>query len=178
MAFKQCEDEDDALKMGLVYFAEGVLIGAKSTVSVNLEYLDLVKDMDRVPYRSNNYKTTFVLLLLGEEDEEGMVIRKEMRRMRKIKRNNRGKIRGGIDSDGATKGLVMPFRVNNADVVMPKTLTPDTNDVGQLKAQIRELKVTVGCLAHKKDIFQRNVLKKVEELMEEVNVKKKKKKKM
>ncbi|CAN6711499.1 unnamed protein product [Malus baccata var. baccata] len=41
------KDEDDALKMGLVYFVEGVLIGAKSNVSVNLEYLDLVKDMDR-----------------------------------------------------------------------------------------------------------------------------------
>ncbi|RXH83483.1 hypothetical protein DVH24_005736 [Malus domestica] len=27
--FKQCEDEDDALKMGLVYFVEGVLIGVK-----------------------------------------------------------------------------------------------------------------------------------------------------
>ncbi|KAB2597314.1 hypothetical protein D8674_000234 [Pyrus ussuriensis x Pyrus communis] len=47
MVFKQCEDEDDVLKMGLVYFAEGALIGAKSNVSVNLEYLDLVKDMDR-----------------------------------------------------------------------------------------------------------------------------------
>ncbi|CAN6721281.1 unnamed protein product [Malus baccata var. baccata] len=33
--FKQCEDEDAALKMGLV------------TVSMNLEYLDLVHDMDR-----------------------------------------------------------------------------------------------------------------------------------
>ncbi|RXH78750.1 hypothetical protein DVH24_002268 [Malus domestica] len=32
MAFKQCEDEDDVLKMGLVYFAEGVLIEVKINV--------------------------------------------------------------------------------------------------------------------------------------------------
>ncbi|CAN6723623.1 unnamed protein product [Malus baccata var. baccata] len=44
--FKQCEDEDDALKIRLVYFTKGVLIGAKSNVSMNLEYLDLVEDMD------------------------------------------------------------------------------------------------------------------------------------
>ncbi|KAB2620542.1 hypothetical protein D8674_037627 [Pyrus ussuriensis x Pyrus communis] len=29
MVFKQCEDKDDALKLGLVYFVKGVLIGAK-----------------------------------------------------------------------------------------------------------------------------------------------------
>ncbi|RXH91926.1 hypothetical protein DVH24_020949 [Malus domestica] len=45
--FKQCEDEDAALKMRLVYFADSVLIRAKNTVSMNLEYLDLVQEMDR-----------------------------------------------------------------------------------------------------------------------------------
>ncbi|RXH95454.1 hypothetical protein DVH24_007954 [Malus domestica] len=39
-AFKECEDEDDVLNMGLVYFP-------KSNVGVNLEYLDLVEDKDR-----------------------------------------------------------------------------------------------------------------------------------
>ncbi|RXH88615.1 hypothetical protein DVH24_000214 [Malus domestica] len=36
-AFKECEDEDDALKMGLVYFAKGVLIGAKSNNFIPLD---------------------------------------------------------------------------------------------------------------------------------------------
>ncbi|CAN6694924.1 unnamed protein product [Malus baccata var. baccata] len=63
--FKQYEDEDDPLKIRLVYFTGGVLIGAKSNVCVNLEYLDLIEDMDR---------TTPVLLLLRERDEEGAQI--------------------------------------------------------------------------------------------------------
>ncbi|CAN6712858.1 unnamed protein product [Malus baccata var. baccata] len=46
-AFKECEDEDDVLNMGLVYFPEAVLIEVKSNVGVNLEYLDLVEDKDR-----------------------------------------------------------------------------------------------------------------------------------
>ncbi|CAN6707228.1 unnamed protein product [Malus baccata var. baccata] len=32
MAFKQCEDEDDALKIRLVYFADGMLISLRSNV--------------------------------------------------------------------------------------------------------------------------------------------------
>ncbi|KAB2622467.1 glutamic acid-rich protein-like [Pyrus ussuriensis x Pyrus communis] len=51
---------------------------------------------------------------------------------------------------------------------MPDTYTPDTNDVGELKVQIRELKVALARLVHDKDISERNVLKKVEELIEEV----------
>ncbi|KAB2597298.1 hypothetical protein D8674_000218 [Pyrus ussuriensis x Pyrus communis] len=57
---------------------------------------------------------------------------------------------------------------DDADIVMLETLTPDTNDVRELKVQMKELKVVVGCLTQKKDIFQRNVFKKVEELTEEV----------
>ncbi|RXH97545.1 hypothetical protein DVH24_007891 [Malus domestica] len=38
---------DDAFKLGLVYFAEVVLIVAKNNVVVNLDYLDLVEDMDK-----------------------------------------------------------------------------------------------------------------------------------
>lgn len=70
MAFKECKNEDDEFKMGLVYFVEGVLIGAKSSVGGNLEYLDLIEDMDRF----NNYswglisseqlQDTFVSLVL------------------------------------------------------------------------------------------------------------------
>ncbi|CAN6544407.1 unnamed protein product [Malus baccata var. baccata] len=38
---------DDAFKLGLVYFAKVVLIVAKNNVVLNLDYLDLVEDMDR-----------------------------------------------------------------------------------------------------------------------------------
>ncbi|KAB2608681.1 hypothetical protein D8674_011849 [Pyrus ussuriensis x Pyrus communis] len=50
-AFKECGNEDDALQMGLVYFAETVLIRAKSNVAVNLGYSHLVEVIDRF----NNY---------------------------------------------------------------------------------------------------------------------------
>ncbi|RXI01240.1 hypothetical protein DVH24_001474 [Malus domestica] len=101
--FKQCEDEDDALKIRLVYFTKGVLIRAKSNVSMNLKYLDLVEDMDRFNTYSWGYRTTFVFLLLGEGEKERMVMRKDVRRM---KRNKRGEVRGCRDPDGAAKGLV------------------------------------------------------------------------
>ncbi|TQD95482.1 hypothetical protein C1H46_018894, partial [Malus baccata] len=73
--FKECKDKDDALKMGLVYFADGVLIGAKSNMGVNLEYLDLVKDMDRLNTYSwcaisfKQLQDNLFLLLLGKGDE-------------------------------------------------------------------------------------------------------------
>ncbi|CAN6728168.1 unnamed protein product [Malus baccata var. baccata] len=46
-AFKHCKNRDDAFKLGLVYFDEVILIGAKNNVVVNLDYLDLVEYMDR-----------------------------------------------------------------------------------------------------------------------------------
>ncbi|CAN6586152.1 unnamed protein product [Malus baccata var. baccata] len=91
MVFKEYVDEDDVLKMRLVYFAER----AKSNVGVNLEYLDLIEDMDRF----NTYSW-------GEGEENGMVMRNEMRRM---KRNNRWEVRGGRDLDGATKSLPLCY---------------------------------------------------------------------
>ncbi|RXH73474.1 hypothetical protein DVH24_016296 [Malus domestica] len=46
-AFKQCKNRDDAFKLGLVYFDEVILIGAKNNFVVNLDYLNLVEYMDR-----------------------------------------------------------------------------------------------------------------------------------
>lgn len=46
-AFKECKNKKDVLKLGLVYFVEAVL-GSKSNVAVNLDYLHLVEDMDRL----------------------------------------------------------------------------------------------------------------------------------
>lgn len=48
--------------------------------------------------------------------------------------------------------------------MMPSNLTPDTNDVDELKMQIKELKVSLVPLAHENDIS-------IEELRREVNAK-------
>ncbi|CAN6698002.1 unnamed protein product [Malus baccata var. baccata] len=69
-AFKECKNKDDALKMVLVYFTKGVLIGAKSNVAVNLDYFEFVDDM----YRFNR-----------EGDEEWMILWKEMGRRKRKK---------------------------------------------------------------------------------------------
>lgn len=59
-----------------------------------------------VPFPLNNYKTTSLSLLLGEGDEELMVMWREIGRRRK-----KGKeIRGGSDPHRAAKGLHMLFR--------------------------------------------------------------------
>lgn len=46
-AFKECENKDYVLKIGLVYFAKAIMIRAKSNVAVNLDYFHLIEDMDR-----------------------------------------------------------------------------------------------------------------------------------
>lgn len=51
-AFKECKNEDYALKLGLVYFAKVLLIEAKTTVTVNIDYLHLMEDMDWFNYFS------------------------------------------------------------------------------------------------------------------------------
>lgn len=53
---------------------------------------------------------------------------------------------------------------DDVDVVMLDIPAPDTNDVGELKIQIKELKVALANLAYVKDISERNVLKKEEDL--------------
>lgn len=47
---------------------------------------------------------------------------------------------------------------------MPNNVTPDKNDVGELKMQIQELKMFVAQMAHEKDISERTMWKKLEEL--------------
>ncbi|RXH75940.1 hypothetical protein DVH24_042727 [Malus domestica] len=53
MVFKECNDRDDAFKLGLVYFAEAVLIRVKNNISVNLDYLNLVEDMDNLSFAAS-----------------------------------------------------------------------------------------------------------------------------
>lgn len=45
-------------------------------------------------------------------------------------------------------------RCDDVDVVMLDILTPNTNDVGELKIQIKELKVALAGLEHVKDISE------------------------
>ncbi|CAN6678384.1 unnamed protein product [Malus baccata var. baccata] len=131
-AFKHCKNRDDAFKLGLVYFDEVILIGAKNNVVVNLDYLDLVEYMDSL---------SFAAL-----------------------RRSRGKVEGDDEGDeeeekevGGTKRVICVLSlmwVDDADVVIVKYLTIDTTDINDLKMQLNELK----------DISNRNLVKKVEEL--------------
>ncbi|CAN6547266.1 unnamed protein product [Malus baccata var. baccata] len=116
------------------------------------------------------YFTEGVLIWTKREGEEGwMVTWKEMWMMKKKKVR---KVRGGRDLDEATKGFSYAFQEqrlltwgDDANVVIPNTFTPDTNDAGKLKVQIKELNVA---LVYENDISERKVLKKMEELTEEV----------
>ncbi|TQE02743.1 hypothetical protein C1H46_011647 [Malus baccata] len=58
---------------------------------------------------------------------------------------------------------VIGYGGDDASVVMPGTFTSDTNDVGELKVQIKELKVALACLAHEKDILERELVQEGEE---------------
>ncbi|TQD95582.1 hypothetical protein C1H46_018821 [Malus baccata] len=92
------------LKIRLVYFSEVMLIKAKSNVVVNLDYLYLVEDMDRFnrswcAISFEQLQDTSLSLLLGEGDEELMVMWREMG----IRKKKGRETRRGSDPDGAAK---------------------------------------------------------------------------
>ncbi|CAL2229921.1 unnamed protein product [Prunus armeniaca] len=45
-AFLRCTEEDDIYKLALIYFAELVVLGKDKHVNINLNYLNLVEDLD------------------------------------------------------------------------------------------------------------------------------------
>ncbi|KAI5347957.1 hypothetical protein L3X38_000844 [Prunus dulcis] len=45
-AFIECTDDEDALKLGMVYFANFVLLGTEKHVLIDMRYLKLAEDLD------------------------------------------------------------------------------------------------------------------------------------
>ncbi|TQE00558.1 hypothetical protein C1H46_013802 [Malus baccata] len=86
--FKQCEDEDAALKMGLVYFAEGVLIRAKST-TVGIQDIVPTKAKKNSRYWTWGHDANVLMpetLTLNTNDVEGKVREAEGSRGNKVMR--------------------------------------------------------------------------------------------
>ncbi|RXH71052.1 hypothetical protein DVH24_015674 [Malus domestica] len=100
-AFKECENEDDASKMRLIYFTKGVLIRAESNVVVDLDYFELVDDMD-MRGRGRGRVDSDV-----EIDEE-----KEKAR----------EVRGDKDPDKAAKGLPLRYCKMTDPSTIPRIL--------------------------------------------------------
>ncbi|CAL2242078.1 unnamed protein product [Prunus armeniaca] len=65
-AFIECTDDDDALKLGMVYFAIFVLLGTEKHVLFDLRYLKLAEDLeefDKYPWGAVSYAMTNASLL-------------------------------------------------------------------------------------------------------------------
>ena len=84
--FKECKNEDEALKMVLVYFTKGVLIRAKSNVAVNLEYFELVNDMDKF----NNYSWGAISFEQLQDNLSFVTYRRD---------RERGRVDGDVEED-------------------------------------------------------------------------------
>ncbi|KAB2623660.1 glutamic acid-rich protein-like [Pyrus ussuriensis x Pyrus communis] len=65
---------------------------------------------------------------------------------------------------GGTKRKAYWMWGDGADIVIAENLTPDTNDVGELKMQLKELKVSFTRLAHEIEMSNRNLVKKAEKM--------------
>ncbi|CAL2238971.1 unnamed protein product [Prunus armeniaca] len=65
-AFIECTDDDDALKLGMVYFAIFVLLGTEKHVLIDMCYLKLAEDLeefDKYPWGAVSYAMTNASLL-------------------------------------------------------------------------------------------------------------------
>ncbi|CAL2227586.1 unnamed protein product [Prunus armeniaca] len=65
-AFIECTDDDDALKLGMVYFAIFVLLGSEKHVLIDMRYLKLAEDLeefDKYPWGAVSYAMTNASLL-------------------------------------------------------------------------------------------------------------------
>ncbi|CAL8117414.1 unnamed protein product [Prunus armeniaca] len=65
-AFIECTDDDDALKLGMVYFAIFVLLGTEKHVLIDMRYLKLAEDLeefDKYPWGAVSYAMTNASLL-------------------------------------------------------------------------------------------------------------------
>ncbi|BBN67506.1 hypothetical protein Prudu_748S000100, partial [Prunus dulcis] len=65
-AFIECTDDEDALKLGMVYFANFVLLGTEKHVLIDMRYLKLAEDLeefDKYPWGAVSYAMTNASLL-------------------------------------------------------------------------------------------------------------------
>ncbi|KAI5316693.1 hypothetical protein L3X38_036400 [Prunus dulcis] len=65
-AFIECTDDEDALKLGMVYFANFVLLGTEKYVLIDMRYLKLAEDLeefDKYPWGAVSYAMTNASLL-------------------------------------------------------------------------------------------------------------------
>ncbi|CAL9004799.1 unnamed protein product, partial [Prunus brigantina] len=65
-AFIECTDDDEALKLGMVYFAIFVLLGTEKHVLIDMRYLKLVEDLEefeKYPWGAVSYAMTNASLL-------------------------------------------------------------------------------------------------------------------
>ncbi|KAI5326888.1 hypothetical protein L3X38_035962 [Prunus dulcis] len=65
-AFIECTDDEDTLKLGMVYFANFVLLGTEKHVLIDMRYLKLAEDLeefDKYPWGAVSYAMTNASLL-------------------------------------------------------------------------------------------------------------------
>ncbi|CAL2266738.1 unnamed protein product [Prunus armeniaca] len=91
-AFIECTDDDDALKLGMVYFAIFVLLGTEKHVLIDMRYLKLAEDLeefDKYPWGAVSYAMTNASLLRAVSPDYQRVKLPQNRK----KPNKRGKKR-------------------------------------------------------------------------------------
>ncbi|BBN68664.1 hypothetical protein Prudu_520S000100, partial [Prunus dulcis] len=113
-AFIECTDDEDALKLGMVYFANFVLLGTEKHVLIDMRYLKLAEDLeefDKYPWGAVSYAMTNASLLRAVCAEYQRVKVPQKRKMPKQRgKRAQTRMRSGRPREYIIRGLASLFR--------------------------------------------------------------------
>ncbi|BBN68233.1 hypothetical protein Prudu_343S000100, partial [Prunus dulcis] len=113
-AFIECTDDEDALKLGMVYFANFVLLGTEKHVLIDMRYLKLAEDLDefdKYPWGAVSYAMTNASLLRAVSAEYQRVKVPQKRKMPKQRgKRTQTRMRSGRPREYIIRGLASLFR--------------------------------------------------------------------
>ena len=115
-AFIECTDDEDALKLGMVYFANFVLLGTEKHVLIDMRYLKLAEDLeefDKYPWGAVSYAMTNASLLRAVCAEYQRVKVPQKRKMPKQRgKRTQTRMRSGRPREYIIRGFGFALQVN------------------------------------------------------------------
>ncbi|BBN68763.1 hypothetical protein Prudu_566S000600, partial [Prunus dulcis] len=114
-AFIECTDDEDALKLGMVYFANFVLLGTEKHVLIDMRYLKLAEDLDefdKYPWGAVSYAMTNASLLRAVSAEYQRVKVPQKRKMPKQRgKRTQTRMRSGRPREYIIRGFGFALQI-------------------------------------------------------------------
>ncbi|KAI5320520.1 hypothetical protein L3X38_034010 [Prunus dulcis] len=114
-AFIECTDDEDAFKLGMVYFANFVLLGTEKHVLIDMRYLKLAEDLDefdKYPWGAVSYAMTNASLLRAVSAEYQRVKVPQKRKMPKQRgKRTQTRMRSGRPREYIIRGFGFALQI-------------------------------------------------------------------